>query len=121
MSQKILEDLQRQYPTNLDERRGRKPSLASFSETRPTHVLAAHESLEVMDDAIEVSVVMQPESGQKLVSEFFHLVASGELDRCLAGFAPVAQSHMIDEVQAVQLLLEKFLSKYQPIEVTPIH
>ena len=74
-----------------------------------------------MDDAIEVSVVMQPESGQKLVSEFFHLVASGELDRCLAGFAPVAQSHMIDEVQAVQLLLEKFLSKYQPIEVTPIH
>ena len=121
ISQNKLQDLQRQYLTNLDERRGRKPSRASFSETRPTHVLAAHESLEVMDDAIEVSVVMQPESGQKLVSEFFHLVASGELDRCLAGFAPVAQSHMIDEVQAVQLLLEKFLSKYQPIEVTPIH
>ena len=121
MSQKTLEDLQRQYPTNLNERRGKKPSRASFSETRRTHALAAHESLDVMADAIEVSVDIQPESGQKLVSEFFHLVASGELDRCLAGFAPAAQTHMIEKVQAVQSLLEKFLSKHQPIQVSPIH
>ena len=74
-----------------------------------------------MDDATEESVVVQPESGQKLVSEFFYFLASEELDRCLAGFAPAAQAHLIDEVKAVKSLLEEFITKHQPIEVTPIH
>ena len=121
MSQKILEDLQRQYPTNLNERRGRKPSRASFPETRPTHALATHESLEVMEDAEEESVVAQPESGQKLVKQLFLFLASGEMDQCLAGFAPAAKAHLLDEVEAVQSLLEEFIAKHQPIEVTSIH
>ena len=121
MSQKILEDLQRQYPTNLNERRGRKSSRASFPETRPTHVLATHESLEVMEDAEEEPVISQPESGKKLVKQFFLFLASGEMDQCLAGFAPAAQAHLIDEVEAVQSLLIQFIAKHQPIEVTPIH
>ena len=121
MSQKILEDLQRQYPTNLNERRGRKPSRASFPETRPTHALAMHESLEVMDDAKEEPFIAQPEWGQKLVKQFFLFLASGEMDQCLGEFAPAAQAHLIDEVEAVQSLLEEFIAKHQPIEVTPIH
>ena len=121
MSQKALEDLQRQYPTNLNETRGKKPELASFQETRPTHKLAIHESLEVMDDAEEVIVTTEPESGQRQVKEFFRFLASDEMDRCLARFAPAAQAHLIDDVEAVQSLLEEFISKHQPIEVNPIH
>ncbi len=74
-----------------------------------------------MEDANEESVVLQPESGQKLVSEFLYYLASGELDRCLARFAPAAQTHLFDDVEAVQSLLEEFISKHQLIEVTPIH
>ena len=121
MTQSALEDNQRAYPTNPAETRGRKPCRANFQETRPTHALTIHESLEVMGDAKEESMVIQPESGQKLVSQFFHFLASGEMDRCLAGFAPAAQAHQIDEVEAVQSLLEEIIAKHQPIEVTPIH
>ena len=121
MSQKILEDLQRQHPTNPNERRGRKSSRAGFPETRPTYALATHGSLEVMDDAKEASLAMPPELGQKLVSEFIHFVASGALDQCLSRFSPVAQAHLIDEVEAVQILLEEFVSTNKPIEITPIH
>ena len=100
---------------------GRKLSRASFPETRPKHALATHESLEVMEDAEEESVISQPEWGQKLVKQFFLFLASGEMDQCLAGFAPAAQAHLIDEVEAVQSLLEEFIAKHQPIEVTPVH
>ena len=74
-----------------------------------------------MDDAKEESLIAQQECGQKLVKQFFLFLASGEMDPCLAGFAPAAQAHLIDEVEAVQSLLEEFIAKHQPIEVTPIH
>ena len=121
MSQKALEDLQRQYPINLNERRGRKPSRASFQETHSTHALATHESLAVMDDAVEESVITQPESGQRLVTQFFLFLASGEINRCLSEFAPAAQAHLIDEVEAVQSLLNEFIEKNTTIDVTTIH
>ena len=120
-TQAELEKLVSYYPKDDYRRRGRKPSRANFRETRPTHALTTHESLEVMDDAKEESVVAQPEWGQKLVKQFFLFLASGEMDKCLAGFAPAAQAHLIDEVEAVQSLLEEFIAKHQPIEVTPIH
>ena len=74
-----------------------------------------------MDDAKDEFVIAQPEWGQKLVTQFFLFLASGEMDHCLAGFAPAAQTHLIDEVEAVQSLLEEFIAKHQPIEVPPIH
>ena len=120
-TQAELEELRRSNPKDEYERRARTPSRANFQETHPTHALATHESLEVMDDAKEESVFAQPESGQKLVRQFFLFLASGEMDQCLAGFAPAAQAHLIDEVEAVQSLLEEFIAKHQPIEVTPIH
>ena len=43
------------------------------------------------------------------------------MEQCLAGFAPAAQAHLIDEVEVVQSMLEEFIAKHQPIEVTPIH
>ena len=120
-TQAELEELRRSNPKDEYERRARTASRANFQETRPTHALATHESLEVMDDAKEESVIAQPEWGQKLVKQFFLFLASGEMDQCLAGFAPAAQAHLIDEVEAVQSLLEEFIAKHQPIEVTPIH
>ena len=111
----------RDGPRDENEKRARTLRRANFQMTRPTHELATHESLEVMDDAKEESVVIQSKSGQKLVSQFFHVLASGEMDRFLAGFAPDAQADLIDEVEAVQSLLEEFTPKHQPIEVTPIH
>ena len=105
----------------MNETRGKKLELASFQETHPTHELAIHESLEVMDDAEEVIVTTEPESGQRRVREFYLYLASGEMDRCLVRFAPAAQAQLIEEVEAVQSLLEEFISKHQPIEVIPIH
>ena len=114
MSQKILEDLQRQYPTNLNERRGRKPSRANFQETRPTHELTTHELLEVMDDAPE-------DDCQTVISNFVYLFDSSEMDRILSEFSPNAQAGLIDEMKVMMKLLEEFISKHQPIEITPIH
>ena len=121
MSQNALEDLQRQYPTNLNERRGRKPSRASFQETHSTHALATHELLEVMDDAEEESLIEQLGSGQRRIKQFFHLFASGEIENCLAEFTPTAQAHLIDEIKAGIPLLEEFVAKNKTIEITPVH
>ena len=121
MSQKALEDLQRQYPINLNERRGRKPSRASFQETHSTHALATHESLEVMDDAVDESVIEQQESGQRLIKQFFQLFMSGEIEHRLDGFTPAAQAHLIDEIKAGIPLLEEFVAKNKTIEITPVH
>ena len=120
-TQAELEELRRSNPKDECVRRVRTSRRANFQETRPTHGLTTHESLEVMDDADEESVISQPESGQKLVKQFFLFLASGEMDQCLAGFAPAAQANLIDEVEAVQSLLEDFIAKHQPIEVTSIH
>ena len=70
-TQAELEELRRSNPRDEYQRRARTPSRANFQETRPTHALATHESLEVMDDAKEESVSAQPEWGQKLVKKFF--------------------------------------------------
>ena len=119
-TQAELEELRRSNPTDEYQRRARTPSRANFQETRPTHALTTHESLEVTDDAKEESAIAQPEWGQKLVKQFFLFLASGEMDQCLAGFAPAAQAHLIDEIAAVQSLLEEFIAKHQLIKVTPI-
>ena len=124
MSQKILEDLQRQYPKNENERRGRKPSRAGFQETRPTYALATHESLAVMDDADEwegESTVEQPKSGQLLITEFFRLFKTGEFSRRLDEFTPSAQAQLIEEIKAGIPLLEDFVAKNSTIDVVSTH
>ena len=104
----------------IQRKRGGANLVEPIFKIHVQRALTTHESLEVMNDAKEESVVIQPESGQKLVSQFFHFLASGELDRCLAGFAPAAQAHLINEVEALKSLLEEFVSKYKPIKITPI-
>ena len=121
MSQKALEELQRQHPANPNERRGRNPVRANFQEVRPTYALAAHESLAVMDDAVDESVIEKQESGQKLIKQFFELFMSGEIEHRLAEFTPNAQAHLIDEIKAGIPLLEEFVAKNKTIEVTPVH
>ena len=120
-TQAELEELRRSNPRDERERWSLTPRRANSQERRQTNELATHESLEVMDDAKEESVISQPETGQKLVTQFFLFLASGEMDQCLAGFAPTAQAQLIDQIEAVQTLLEEFISKHQTIEVPPIH
>ena len=113
-----LEELRRSSPKEGFERRGRKPASANFQEVRPTYALAAHESLAVMDDAIDESVIEKQESGQKLIKQFFELFMSGEIEHRLAEFTPNAQAHLIDEIKAGIPLLEEFVAKNRTIEVT---
>ena len=120
-TQAELEELRRSNPRDERERWSLTPRRANSQERRQTNELATHESLEVMDDAKEESVISQPETGQKLVTQFFLFLASGEMDQCLAGFAPTAQAQLIDQIEAVQTLLEEFIAKHQTIEVPPIH
>ena len=117
--QSELEELRRSDSRDEYQRRSRTPSHANFQETHPTHALTTHESLEVMDDAKEVSFITQPDWWQKLVTQFFLFLASGEMDQFLAGCSPAAQAHLIDEVEAVQSLLEEFITKHHSIEVMP--
>ena len=120
-SQAELEKLRQSKPRDDHERRGRKTNRANFPETRTAHALAMHESLIVMDDADDEPLVKQPESFQRLVEQFSQLFASGEMDRCLTAFAPGAQAHLIDEIQACIPLLQEFVTKNNTIDVVPIH
>ena len=113
-TQAELEELRRSNPKDEYQRRTRTPSHACFPEIRPTHALATHESLEVMDDAPE-------DDCQTVISNFVYLFASSEMDRILSEFSPNAQAGLIYEMKVMMKLLEEFISKHQPIEVTPIH
>ena len=114
MSQKALEDLQREYPINLHERRGRKSASSGLHQT---HQVATHESLVVLEDAHNEPSIEQPESGQRLIKQFFQLFVSGEIEHRLDGFTPAAQAHLIDEIKAGIPLLEEFVAKNKIIEV----
>ena len=120
-SQAELETLRQSSPKNEHERRGRKRSTANFHEIRTTHAQATHESLVVMHDADSKSSVEQPESGQRLIKQFFQLFVSGEIEHRLDGFTPAAQAHLIDEIKTGIPLLEEFVAKYKTIEVTHVH
>ena len=78
-------------------------------------------SLVVMDDAVSEPSIEQPESGQKLIKQFFQLFMSGEIEHRLAEFTPNAQAHLIDEINEGIHLLEEFVAKYKTIEVTLVH
>jgi len=121
MSQNALEALQREYPINVNERRGRKPSGACINKTQSTQVVVTHESLAVMEDADGDSPITQLESAQKHIDHFFQLFASGAMEQGLAQFPPAAQVHLIDEIRTVIALLEKFVSKNKTIEVNSVN
>ena len=120
-SQAELEKLRQLYPKDLYERRGRKPSSSSFQEPKPLPLVAAHESLKVMKDAVEETVIRQPESAHSLISHFFKLVASGVIEQRLAEYTPAAQVHLIDEIKMGINLLEEFVSKNKIIEVHSVN
>ena len=120
-SQSELEELVRCYPKDEHERRGRKQSPANFHEIRTTHAHATHMSLVVMDDAVSEPSIEQPESGQRLIKQFFQLFVSGEIEHRLDGFTPAAQAHLIDEIKSGIPLLEEFVAKNKTIEVTSVH
>ena len=120
-SQAELETLRQSSPKDEHERGGRKQSPANFHEIRTTHAYATHMSLVVMDDAVSEPSIEQPESGQKLIKQFFQLFLSGEIEHRLAEFTPNAQAHLIDEIKEGIHLLEEFVAKYKTIEVTHVH
>ena len=117
-SQAELEKMRQLYPKDVYERRGRKPSRRRIQETNSTSPVATHESLKVMEDAVEETVIRQPESAHSLISHFFKLVASGVIEQRLAEYTPTAQAHLIDEIKTGITLLEEFVSKNKTIEVS---
>ena len=120
-SQAELEKLRQLYPKDVYERRGRKPSRRPIQDTNSTPPVATHESLKVMEDAVEETVIRQPESAHSLISRFFTLVASGVIEQRLAEYTPAAQAHLIDEIKVGITLLEEFVSKNKTIEVNAVN
>ena len=112
-----MEDLRRKYPKNEHERRGRKPSRVNFQEIGPTHALAIHESLTVLEDSEEDSSVEQMKPGEVLIKAFFRLFSTGDIQRHLDKYTPNAQAHLIDEIKAGIPLLQEFVSKNPTIDV----
>jgi len=117
MSQKALEALQREYPINRNERRGRK----SLHHADPTQALVTHQSLAVIEDADEHPPITQSESAQRCIDSFFQLFTSGEMEQRLAEYTPAAQAHLIDEIKTGITLLEVFVSKNKTIENSAAH
>ena len=120
-SQAELEKLRQLYPKDVYERRGRKPSRRLIQDTNLTPPVAAHESLKVMEDAVEETVIRPPESAHYLISHFFKLVASGVIEQRLTEYTPAAQAHLIDEIKVGITLLEEFVSKNKTIEVNAVN
>ena len=120
-SQAELEKLRQLYPKDVYERRGRKPRRSRVQETNPLPSASTHESLKVMEDAVEETVIRQSESAHSLISRFFTLVASGVIEQRLAEYTPAAQAHLIDEIKTGITLLEEFVSKNKTIEVASVN
>ena len=120
-SQADLETLRRSSPKNENERRGRKRSPDNYHEIHTTHAQATNQSLVVMDDADHEPAIEQPESGQRLIKQFFELFVSGEIEHRLDGLTPAAQAHLINEIKAGIPLLEEFVAKNKTVEVIPFH
>lgn len=116
-----MEDLRREYPRNEHERRGRKPSRANFQETRPTYTLATHESLAVTNEAEDKFLVEEPKSCQRLITEFFSLFSSGDIQSHINNYTPNAQAHLIAEIEAGIPLLQEFVRKNATIDIVSIH
>ena len=117
-TQSELEELRRSNPKEDRKGRGRKRSSENVEKKRLTHQAEAHESLAVMEDAIEEPVIRQQVSAQRLIGEFFQLIKSGEIEYCLSEYTPAAQAHLIDEIKTGITLLEEFVSKNKTIEVS---
>jgi len=119
-TQSELEELRRSNPKEERNGKARKRSRVKLSNQRSADQVATHESLKVMEDALEETVTRQPESAHSLISRFFTLVASGVIEQRLAEYTPAAQAHLIDEIKTGITLLEEFVSKNKTIEVASV-
>ena len=117
-TQTKLEELRRSNPKEECKGRGRKRSSENFSKKCSAHQVPEHESLEVMEDAVEETFIRQPESAQSLIGRFVQLIKSGEIENYLSEYTPAAQAHLIDEIKIGITLLEEFVSKNKTIEVS---
>ena len=117
-TQSELEELRRSNPKDGHKGKAQKRSKVNLSKHLSADQVAAHESLEVMEDADEMPVFRQTESAQSLIGKFFYLIKSGEIENYLSEYTPAAQAHLIDELKLGISLLEEFVSKNKTIEVS---
>ena len=120
-TQSELEELRRSNPKEERNGKARKRSRVNLSKQRLADQVATHESLKVMEDAVEETVTRPPESAHFLISHFFTLVSSGVIEQRLAEYTPAAQAHLIEEIKAGITLLEEFVSKNKTIEVNAVN
>ena len=117
-TQSELEELRRSNPKDGHKGKAQKRSKVNLSKHLSADQVAAHESLEVMEDADEMPVFRQTESAQSLIGKFFYLIKSGEIENYLSEYTPAAQAHLIDEMKLGISLLEEFVSKNKTFEVS---
>ena len=120
-TQAELEELRRSNPKEERNGKARKRSRVKLSKQRSAEQVATHESLKVMEDAVEETVTRQSESAQGIIGGFFNLISSGVMEKYLAEYTPAAQAHLIDEIKTGITLLEEFVSKNKTVEVTPVN
>ena len=95
-TQAELEELRRSNPK--EERKGkvRKQISDNVVNKYSAHQVPAHESLKVMEDAGEETIISKSESAQGIICGFFRLVSSGVMEKYLAECTPAAQAHLMD-------------------------
>jgi hypothetical protein len=120
-TQSELEQLVSSFPKDEYKRRGQKPTRTNFPETRPTHALATHESLAVLDDAEDESFVETPKSSQVIIQAFFQLFNTGDLQLHLDQYEPSTQTRLIEEIRSGIPLLEDFVAKNLTVDVVSTH
>ena len=111
--QSELEELHRSNPKDGHKGKAQRRSKVNLSKHLSADQVAAHESLEVMEDADEMPVFRQTESAQSLIGKFFYLIKSGEIEHYLSEYTPAAQAHLIDEIKIGINLLEELVGKKQ--------
>ena len=120
-TQSELEELRRSNPKEERNGKARKRSRVKLSKQRSAEQVTTHESLKVMEDAVEETVTRQSESAQGIIGGFFNLISSGVMEKYLAEYTPAAQAHLIDEIKTGITLLEEFVSKNTTIEVSSVN
>ena len=117
-TQSELEELRRSNPKDDHKGKAQKRGKVNLSKRPSADQVAAHQSLEVMEDADEIPVFRQTGSAQSLIGKFFDLIKSGEIEHYLPEYTPAAQAHLIDEIKIGITLLEEFVSQNKTIEVS---
>ena len=100
------------------DKRVRHSREGNFSKKDLKYPVASTDSLKTIEQMEAISPKSNPRSCQGLISEFFWLFKSGQVEHLLADYTPTAQAHLINEIKIGITLIEEFVSKNNSPRVT---